>query len=122
MEEFVKKMSEMKVLSGISSTNTYGVQVVDQNGGEFFPGRPTAGLSGAAILNLSMEQARKLVELRENLGMKDEDFVIIGIGGVTEVSDVEQYLNLGVDAVQSAVGMYENPALARDWFEYSKKQ
>jgi len=114
MKSFLQKNDG--VLSGISSTNTYSMRIIGPNGEpEFFPGRASAGLSGAAIRTLSMEQAGDLVAMRKELGLKD--FSIIGIGGVTEPQHVQAYLDLGVDAVQSAVGAFHDPMLAKKYKE-----
>ncbi len=83
-------------IDGISSTNTYGMKVIDKDEKDVFPGRPTAGVSGAAIRHLSMEQAKNAVAYKKELGLKN--FAVIGIGGVTKPEHIDQYLDLGVDA------------------------
>jgi len=103
------------VLSGISSMNTYSGRVILADDTEAFPGRPTAGVSGAAIRAMAMEQARKAVRFRQELGL--EKFAIIGIGGVTKPEHIQAYLHLGVDAVQTAVGAYEDPLLAQKYLQ-----
>ena len=98
------------IIDGIASINTYQGEVYDRGKKESFPGRPTAGISGATIKPMAMDQARIIVSLKNKLKLKN--FVTIGIGGVTKPSDIDQYLKIGVDAVQSAVGAYHDPLLA----------
>ena len=105
------------IIDGISSTNTYSMKVVDESGGEAFPGRPTAGVSGAAVKKLSQAQAKRIIEYKKELRLNN--FTVIGIGGVIVSKDVDEYLNLGVDAVESAVGVWENPYLG---IEYLKQK
>lgn len=103
------------VISGVSTANTYPGKIVDTNGKDAFPSRPYGGVSGAVIRKLAMKQAESFVKLKRELGLKR--LAIIGIGGVTKVSHIREYLDLGVDAVQSAVGVFENPYLA---YKYRK--
>ena len=101
------------ILSGVSSTNTYAMPITNKDGGEIFPGRVKAGVSGAAVRTLSMEQAKAIVSSKKALGLTD--LAIIGIGGVTEPKHIDAYLQLGVDAVQSAAGIFANPLLASQY-------
>lgn len=103
------------ILSGLSTMNTYSGRVVMADGSDAFPGRPTAGVSGAGIRAMAMEQAKNAVKFRNDLTL--ENFVIIGIGGVTKPEHIDAYLDLGVDAVQSAVGAFEDPLLAQKYLQ-----
>lgn len=105
------------IISGLSTMNTAAGTIVNPDGTETFPSRPIAGISGAAIRDMAMEQAEKVVKFRKKLKLKN--FVIIGIGGVTKPEHIEAYLAIGVDAVQSAVGVYADPYLA---IKYKKSQ
>jgi dihydroorotate dehydrogenase (NAD+) catalytic subunit len=98
------------MLSGISSTNTIGMKITDKSGGEVFPGRPSAGVSGGAIRSLIQSQAKRIVAYRQDLALRD--FTVIGIGGVMEPKHIDEYLELGVDAVQAATGVWVDPGLA----------
>jgi dihydroorotate dehydrogenase len=100
-------------IHGLTTMNTVSMPVKKQDGPEFFPGRPSAGVSGAAIRELAMTQAGHAVAIREELGLKN--YVVIGVGGVTEPEHISQYLKLGVDAVQTAVGAWSNPLLASQY-------
>lgn len=103
------------IIAGVSTVNTYPGKIVDKKGGDAFPNRPWGGVSGAVIRNLALAQAKTFVSLKRKLGLKK--LAIIGIGGVTTPSHIKRYLNLGVDAVQSAVGAYVDPYLA---YKYRK--
>lgn len=98
------------VIDGISSTNTYGMKVTDVQGKDLFPGRPSAGVSGDAIRQLSLQQAKTIVSLKKELDLPQ--LGVIGIGGVMQPQHIQQYLDLGVEAVQAAVGVYADPELA----------
>jgi len=113
LKEFMDKTHE--IIQGISSTNTYSMPIVDKKEGMCFPERPKAGVSGNAVRTLSMSQAKEIVEYKKNLGI--DELVVIGIGGVMKPDHIEEYLNVGVDAVQSAVGVWVDPFLALKYKE-----
>ncbi|RJR16386.1 hypothetical protein C4579_00305 [Candidatus Microgenomates bacterium] len=107
-------LSETKgIISGLSTMNTYAAKVVNEKREEKFPGRAVAGLSGAAIRQLAVSQIKQTLEYKKTLHL--DDFAIVGIGGVTSVAHINEFLNLGVDAVQTAVGAFANPYLAREY-------
>jgi dihydroorotate dehydrogenase len=101
------------IIAGMTSTNTCGMKVINEAGQEYFPGRPFAGVSGDAIRNLVTEQAQELIRLRAE--MKLNDFTIVAIGGVTQPKHIQQYLDLGADAVQAVAGVWADPYLAAKW-------
>lgn len=101
------------ILAGLSTMNTYVAKVVDLEGKEVFPGRSMAGLSGAAIRNLAMNQVQNALKFKKDLNL--ENFTVIGIGGATNVEHIKAYYDLGVDAVQMAVGAYADPFLAEKY-------
>jgi len=105
------------VIDGIATMNTLVMGVTDAKGDGVFPGRAKAGISGAAIRTIAMNQAKRIVELKKELGMKK--FAVIGIGGVTKPTHVRDYLAVGVDAVQTAVGAYADPLLANKYRKIS---
>ncbi len=101
-------------IDGIASTNTYSMKIVDQKGEPAFFNRDIAGVSGAAIRDLCQEQIKEIAKLKKELSLKEE-FVILGIGGVTKDYHIDQYLDLGADFVQSAAGVWANPLLAAEY-------
>ena len=115
---YLKKFMEMTagIIDGISSTNTYGMKVINEEGkASFGENRPIAGVSGAAIRNLSMHQAESFIQFKKELNLKD--LILIGIGGATKPEHIEKYLEIGANAVQAAVGPWVNPWLAKEYKE-----
>ncbi len=98
-------VSVLEPLDGIAAINTVAVPVVgpdtkpDSIAVPFFPGRPTAGLSGRLIRPLAWEVIHNLIELRKQGVHK---LTILAMGGVERDEDFESYLDMGADAVQSA--------------------
>lgn len=75
-----------------------------------------SGICGNYIKPYALSMVKTLNTLRDQLKMK---FAIIGIGGVTEPEDFENYMSVGADAVQSATGAMTDPYLA---FKIYQKQ
>jgi dihydroorotate dehydrogenase (NAD+) catalytic subunit len=98
-------------IDGVSVTNTMPATIVDRNGNQAFPGpgREKAGVSGSAIKWAGIDMVNRLKHLRESL---DLDYAIIGIGGVMNPQDYNDYIIAGADAVQSATAAMWNPDLA----------
>lgn len=88
-------------VNAIAAINTLPVPVKMPDGGDAFPGRPTAGLSGAFLADTAREETRVLAQTyRERLFGGDVD--IISIGGVDSMAEVEQRFSDGANAVQFA--------------------
>lgn len=111
LKEFMRK--SMGIIDGITSSNTYPMNVVNKENKSYFPNRPKAALSGGAVRSLYMDQIRRIIEEKKDLQLKD--FTVIGIGGVLKPLHIKQYLDLGVDAVQAAVGVFADPYLAQKY-------
>ncbi len=99
------------LLEGISAINTMATTVIDANGGEVFPGRPKAGVSGAPVKWAGLEMTRELAKLRQELGFS---YKIIGLGGVMSATDFHEYRDAGADYVLSVCGAMWNPELAAE--------
>lgn len=100
-------------INGIVAINTVQVPVTNLHGMRFFSGpadRQRAGISGFAVKELGLRTARSLARLREE---NHYDYSLIGVGGVTSPADFDEYMNAGVDAVQSCTGSWINPMLAQ---------
>lgn len=102
-------------VQGIASVNTLSFEIVNPDASPALPGkgRLTSGVCGSAIKPCAMNQAARLVQLRQKEGY---EFVVVGVGGAMTAEDIQDYFNLGVDAVMSATGAMWDPYLAyRYW-------
>lgn len=100
---------------GVVAINTIQAKVVNDKGEQALPGssvRLYSGICGATIKWAGLSMAEKIVAMKKQKSWKD--FVVVGVGGVTNVGDYQEYLKLGVDAVQSATGAMWKPELAMD--------
>lgn len=70
-----------------------------------------AGLSGKPILRLGLHAVGQLAEIREHEHLTQ--LSIIGVGGVSSVSDVQSYLDAGADAVQATTVFFTDPLFGR---------
>lgn len=109
LRELVKRVGHK--VDGISAINTVPARIVNPAGNEAFPGRPTAGVSGAPIKWAGLEMAGALNQLRRDFGM---NFKILGMGGVLNAQDFHDYLDRGADFVMSVTGAMWYPNLAVD--------
>ncbi len=107
LKKFVNYNS--KYADGYVAINSITMPVSSSSGDEVFPKRRRAGISGALIRPWAMEVLRNLVTIRAQMKM---EFTIIGVGGVGSSGDVNEYLNLGIDGVQSCTAAFLNPHLA----------
>lgn len=103
-------------IAGISAINTIPAPVVDEQGNQALPGpnRLKSGICGDGIRWAGVDMVQRLAKLRDKL---DLDFAIIGVGGVMDVVDYEEYRNVGADLVQSATGAMWNPNLGYQVWE-----
>ena len=102
--------------AGFAAINTIPAKVYTASGEQALPGtgRLVSGICGAGIKEAGLEMAERLIQTRRDLGLKDSDFAIVGVGGVTTPADVFQYQNLGVSGVQSGTGAMWHPQLAAE--------
>lgn len=113
LEEVVRRCVAQAEIDGVSGINTWQVEVKAVGSDQLaFPGRQKAGLSGVGIRQLGFDFARSLVDIRDKLGKRDLE--ILAMGGVMTADDVEQFLSLGVGAVQTATAAFFNAALAEE--------
>lgn len=103
-------------VQGFATINTISSKLVDKNGNQALPGvgRETSGVCGAAIKNAGLEMVERVRRAQHNLGISDEDFHVIGVGGVTSAADYMRYRNIGASAVMSATGAMWNARLGLD--------
>lgn len=109
LKELVRRVGGK--LDGISAINTMPATVVDADGKEVFPGRPTAGISGAPVKWAGLAMTRMLDEFRRELEL---GYKIISMGGVLNAADFNDYRQAGADIVMSVTGAMWNPNLAAE--------
>ena len=111
LENFISEIGA--VVDGIEAINTIGAKIVDERGRQYLPGegRLRSGVCGAGIKWAGLAMVTKLAALRDSLGVR---YTIIGVGGVMNAGDYQDYREAGADAVLSATGAMWNPYLARE--------
>jgi dihydroorotate dehydrogenase len=99
-------------VSGIVAINTISAEIVDEQGQQALPGagRLRSGVCGRSIKWAGLEMTSRLHRVREAVGV---DFAIVGVGGVSDAADYEEYRQAGADAVMAATAMMWNPQLAQ---------
>ncbi len=100
-------------VQGIAAINTIPAKIVDNKHRQVLPGegRLTSGICGRAIKWAGLDMVKRLKFWQEQ---KNLDFAIIGVGGVMNVEDYQNYTNAGADTVMSATGAMWNPSLAQE--------
>jgi len=101
-------------VDAISGLNTLSFEVVNADGTSALPERLRSGVCGSAIRGCALEQAKRVVALRQK---EKYDFAIVGVGGIMTTDHIRQFLNYGVDAVMSATGAMWNPHLAYQYWK-----
>ena len=111
LEDIVQSLAPY--VSAFSVINTISGPVVDENGDQALPGpnRLYSGICGKSIKWAGLDMVGRLDAIRQNNGL---DFEIIGVGGVMQPADFEEYLASGADVVQSATAAMWNPNLAAE--------
>ncbi len=98
-------------INGVAAINTLSAEALREGLEGLGPawGIPglRAGLSGAPIHGFAINCLRQLLRVRKEQGLVD-DLDIIGIGGVTEPSDVSNMLSMGANAVQAATAFFQD--------------
>jgi dihydroorotate dehydrogenase (NAD+) catalytic subunit len=107
LKELVRRVGGL--LDGVAANNTIAGPIVNHKGEHAFPGRPTAGISGAPIKWAGLKMTKLLKQFREEFG---HSYKIIGIGGVLDASHFHEYREAGTDIVMSVTGAMWNPNLA----------
>lgn len=108
LHDLLKKIGH--IIDGISTINTLSAQPVTHDGQPALGlKRPTGGICGEAIRWAGEEMVSRLHQWRLE---HQQNFAIIGVGGVSQPEHYQTYRHLGADAVMSATGAMWNPALA----------
>jgi dihydroorotate dehydrogenase len=102
-----------KIVNGISAINTIPAKIFDERGNQALPGnnRLRSGVCGSPIKWAGLEMVKRLKKLKEKNNLF---FSIIGVGGVMNKKDYDNYIGNGADAVMSATGSMWNPYLAQE--------
>src|SRR3954462_14925690 len=96
-----------------STINTIQAEVVDEEGKQLLPGegRLKSGICGAGIKWAGIDMVKRLAALRKEHGLSYE---IIGVGGVMDAQDFQDYRQAGADVVQSVTAAMWNQNLAAE--------
>lgn len=95
-------------VDALAMTNSIATQVLDQNGKLMFQGQ-RRGICGKATLQASVAQTKSLNDM---IAEHQLDIKLIGVGGVSTVEDVRDYLAAGAQAVHIATAAMVNPLVA----------
>ena len=95
-------------VDALAMTNSIATQVRDQDGTLIFGGQ-RRGICGKATLQASVAQTKSLNDM---IAEHDLDIRLIGVGGVSTVEDVRDYLAAGAQAVHIATAAMVNPLIA----------
>ncbi|MEI7555524.1 hypothetical protein [Candidatus Chlorohelix sp.] len=109
--------------NALAAINTIPANVRTSEGVQALPGngRLSSGICGAAIKSAGQAMVKRLLETRRALGISSSDLALIGVGGVMTAPDALEYLELGVDGVQSGTGAMWNPYLAQEFKQFYAK-
>ncbi len=109
LEEVVTK--NRPYVDGFSGINTVPQNVRTPDGAPALPGegRLKSGLCGAAIREVAQDFTAHLEKIRQK---NNDDFVIIGVGGMMSADHLKSRLNAGADVVMSATATMWDPYLA----------
>jgi dihydroorotate dehydrogenase (NAD+) catalytic subunit len=122
IEDYEKLSSIVKAnapfINGVAGINTLKRKVILPDGQQALPGhgRETSGICGAMIRECGLKSSRNLVKIRKE---GNYEFAIIGIGGAMIPEHIEEYLNIGVDAVQVATAAMYDPHLAYKYNQFA---
>lgn len=104
-------------IDGVAGINTIKMKVDNPDGTQALPGegRETSGLCGAGIKPFGIQTIQ---EIAAEKARKGYDFEIIGMGGVVEPKDVDDYLEAGAKVAMSGAGAMWEPYLAWQYNQY----
>jgi dihydroorotate dehydrogenase len=100
-------------ISGIAGINTIKMTVMADKEKPALPGRPQSGVCGAAIRESASQFVRWVAEERRR---EKYDFALIGVGGIMNTGDIDQFLDSGSDAVEVATAAMWDPYLAYRYY------
>ena len=102
-------------VNGYTGINSVPIRVVSTGQREepAFPGsnRGKPGVSGVAIRNYALQTVKNLSEMA---AVRREGLAIIGVGGISTVEDVKEFLAAGATCVQLCTAAMLNPFVAAE--------
>ncbi len=114
-QEVLEKIIEgvVPMIDAISLINTIPAAIYKKDGTQALPGegRLKSGLCGAGIKWAGIDMVKRLDKLRKE---KKYNFEIIGVGGVMDQNDFDDYRKAGADVVMSVTAAMWNPHLAQE--------
>ena len=96
-------------VDGITAINTIPMKIVDGRGQQALPGGAKCGVGGWAVKNAGVQLVDRLHHWRRETSRR---VAIVGVGGIMEAHDAEDYFIAGADAVEVATGAILDPYLA----------
>lgn len=115
--ERVEQMTEAlgSIADAWAMTNCIAARVHDQNGKPSFGGE-ARGIGGAAIRAASIAQVR---QFSAAIRQRELPTRLIGVGGISEASHAQEYLEAGAEAVQLSTAVMFDPLVGcrirEDW-------
>lgn len=111
LENLVLKVGS--VVEGFATINTISAEVRTNTGEQALPGegRLRSGVCGESIRWAGLDMVSRLARFRTK---HSKNYTIIGVGGVSKLTDYERYRQQGADVVMSATGAMWNPYLAQE--------
>lgn len=119
LRDLVQKLGG--IIDGFAAINTIPAAIYNPDGTQALPGgdwRLKSGICGSPIKWAGLDMSHRLAALRGKLNMK---YTIIGVGGVMNADDYQEYRSTGADIVMFATGAMWNPHLAIQIKESMKK-
>jgi dihydroorotate dehydrogenase len=118
LRTFIKEIGSM--VDGLSAINTIAAPIVTMTEKQALPGkgRLNSGVCGAAIKWAGLEMVERIAKLRQEY---QQNFALIGVGGVCTAEDYFMYIQAGADAVMSTTGAIWHPLLAQEILNYTCK-
>lgn len=99
-------------VQGVTAINAIGMNIVTEQGTEFYPGRPHAGVCGTPVQPYALQFIKNARALSE---MHSLDLTLLGCGGITQPNHFDLFFDAGADAALSAAGALHYPYLAHDY-------
>ena len=107
--ENIAASAERAGADAVSAVNTLQGLAIDSKSGNFLLSTKFGGLSGPAIKPVALAKVFKIY--------KEVKIPIIGMGGISKVSDVVEFLRVGSTMVQIGTVNYRDPSLISKFYD-----